>query len=449
MRVRGGVCQNDDSSWELRLRGSPESPWRTILSVAAEDALNTQLIGFAADDRHLYLLSSEGANTSRLVRLDTVTGERDVLFEDPDFDVGECLLHPRLRHPQLLGIVRERKEYSVLDQEVAVDMRRLQGLGNGELSIVSRDLADQRWVVCVSPDDGSSEFHLYDRVTGHARLLFASQPELRGYAFSHMEPFSFAARDGLRVHGYLTYPPDLERRHLPTVVLVHGGPWDRHTWGFHSHAQFLANRGYLVVQVNFRGSTGYGKSFVNAGDREWAGRMQDDLVDAVRLLVDRGHADPARLAIWGGSYGGYAALVGAAFTPDLFACAVAERAPVNLKTLLESVPAHWKEIIPMLHRRVGNPATEADFLWSRSPLSRVDQIKIPLLLAFGAQDPRVTRDEADQLVVALERAGVDYQCTIFEDEGHGLSRPEHRLKFYAQGERFLARHLGGREEVSS
>jgi dipeptidyl aminopeptidase/acylaminoacyl peptidase len=231
------------------------------------------------------------------------------------------------------------------------------------------------------------------------------------------------------------------------VLNVHGGPWARDSWGFDPEAQWLANRGYLCVQVNFRGSTGYGKSFLNAGDREWGAKMQDDLSDAAAFAISQGWSDPARVAIFGGSYGGYASLAGAAFTPDIYRCAVDIVGPSNLITLIESIPPYWAPLISQFHRRVGNPETERDFLWSRSPLSRAESIRIPLLIAQGANDPRVKQAESEQIVAALEKAGIPHEYMLFPDEGHGFAKPENRLRFYATADKFLAHHLGGRAEA--
>jgi dipeptidyl aminopeptidase/acylaminoacyl peptidase len=244
----------------------------------------------------------------------------------------------------------------------------------------------------------------------------------------------------------VTFPPGLGRTGLPAVVDVHGGPQVRDTWGYNPEAQWLANRGYLCIQVNYRGSTGYGKAFVAAGDREWGGKMHDDLVDAVEYAVSQGWADRSKVAIYGGSYGGYAALVGAAFTPDVFCCAVDVVGPSNLKTLLETVPPYWAPMIAQLYRRVGNPETDAEFLWSRSPLSRARDIRIPLLIAQGANDPRVKQAESEQIVAALTEAGIDHEYMLFPDEGHGFAKPENRIRFYTAAERFLAKYLGGRYE---
>jgi dipeptidyl aminopeptidase/acylaminoacyl peptidase len=231
------------------------------------------------------------------------------------------------------------------------------------------------------------------------------------------------------------------------VLNVHGGPWHRDVWGYDPEAQWFANRGYACLQVNFRGSTGYGKKFLNAGDREWGGKMHHDLVDAVRWAIERGIADPERVAIYGGSYGGYAALAGATFTPDLFRCAVSIVGPSNLISFINTIPPYWSSYRAMLYQRVGNPETEPEFLESRSPLFHVHRIKVPMLIAQGANDPRVKRAESEQVVEAMKAKGIDHEYLLFEDEGHGFAKPENRLKFYAAAERFLAKHLGGRAEA--
>jgi dipeptidyl aminopeptidase/acylaminoacyl peptidase len=444
--VRAGIAPQPDGGFVVMIRGNSDEEWRPLLTIDAEDALTSQPVAFSEDGSSLLALSSVGANTARLVRFDLATGDVEVLAEDPEADVTGVQLHPDTREPQIVTFRKDRSEYQVLDPSVAADLAAVRALHPGDPGFVSADDADRTWLVAFTNDTGAVPFYSYDRETHSGRLLFEHQPELSHYELAPMEPFSFTSRDGLTIHGYATFPPGAERAGLPMVLNVHGGPWARDAWGFDPEAQWLANRGYLCVQVNFRGSTGYGKAFVNAGDREWGGRMQDDLVDAVDFAAGQGWADPARVAIYGGSYGGYAALAGATFTPDLFCCAVDIVGPSNLKTLIETIPPYWAPMIAQFHRRVGDPAVDAEFLWSRSPLSRVSSIRIPLLIAQGANDPRVKQAESEQIVAALQEAGIDHEYLLFPDEGHGFAKPENRLRFYAAAERFLARHLGGRAE---
>jgi dipeptidyl aminopeptidase/acylaminoacyl peptidase len=446
LAVRAALAPKPDGSLVVMVRDTPDADWRPLLTVPADDALTSNMVAFSEDGGSLLAVSSVGANTGRLVRIDVATGAEQVLAADPEADVSDVRIQPDTREPQIVTLLKDRSEYVVLDPSVAGDLAAIRALHPGDPMFVGTDDADAIWLVGFTNDAGATAFFAYDRASRTGRFLFEHQPALSRYELAAMEPFSFTARDGLTVHGYLTFPPGAGRAGLPAVLNVHGGPWTRDTWGFDPEAQWLANRGYLCVQVNYRGSAGYGKAFVNAGDREWGGRMQDDLTDAVAFVTGQGWADPARVAIYGGSYGGYAALAGAAFTPEEFCCAVDIVGPSNLKTLIETIPPYWAPMISQFHRRVGDPAADADFLWSRSPLSRVRDIRIPLLIAQGANDPRVKQAESEQIVAALEEAGIDHEYLLFPDEGHGFAKPENRLKFYAAAERFLARHLGGRAE---
>jgi dipeptidyl aminopeptidase/acylaminoacyl peptidase len=443
LAVRAGFAPHPDGSMAVMVRDSAEDEWRQLMIVPAEDALSTDVVSFSRDGKSLLLASSAGAETAQLVRMDLATGTAEVLAGDPAADVSGVKIHPDTREPQFVMVQKARSEYLVLDESVAGDLAAIRALHPGDPSIQNTDDADQIWLVSFTNDAGPVPFYAYDRRSGTSQFLFEHQPALSGYQLAAMEPFSFHARDGLTIHGYLTFPPGVERSQLPAVLNVHGGPWARDRWGFGPEAQWLANRGYLCIQVNFRGSTGYGKAFINAGDREWGAAMQDDLSDAVAHVIGQGWADPARVAIYGGSYGGYAALAGAAFTPGLYACAVDIVGPSNLITLIETIPPYWAPLIAQFHNRVGNPETDRDFLWSRSPLSAADRITVPLLIAQGANDPRVKQAESEQIVAALEKAGIDHEYMLFPDEGHGFAKPENRLRFYAAAEQFLARHLGG------
>jgi dipeptidyl aminopeptidase/acylaminoacyl peptidase len=446
LRVRGGAAPTADGGMTIQVRDTEDAPWRTLLEASQEDALSTAPLAFSRDGASLLAISSVGANTGRLVRLDLAAGREEVIAEDPDHDVADVRLHPDTREVQWVSFLRDRLEHQVLSPEVEADLAFLEQAEHGDVSVLGQDHADATWVVAYLRDDGPVRYHRYGRAAKELTLLFEDRPALGEYTLARMEPFRLEARDGLGLHGYLTVPPGVAAERLPTVLLVHGGPWFRNTWGYDPEVQWLANRGYLVVQVNFRGSTGYGKRFLNAGDREWGAKMQTDLLDTVDRVVEQGYADPARVAIYGGSYGGYAALAGVTFTPDRFACAVDLVGPSNLKTLIESVPPYWAPMIAQFHNRVGNPETEEPFLWERSPLSKADQVATPLLIAQGANDPRVKQAESEQFVAALRERGIDHEYLLFEDEGHGFARPENRMRFYAATETFLARHLGGREE---
>jgi dipeptidyl aminopeptidase/acylaminoacyl peptidase len=404
-------------------------------------------VTFARDGRTIVLRDSRDANAARLVRWDLATGATTVLAEDPAYDVSEVLVHPDTYEVQAVSFVGARREWRALDRAIHDDLAAIAGLRDGDFVVYGRTDADDLWMVGFTEDDAPATYYLFDRGPRAAEFLFTARPALEHYTLSQMEPVSIQARDGLTLHGYVTYPPAVSRQRLPLVLNVHGGPWHRDAWGFDPEAQWLANRGYACLQVNFRGSTGYGKRFLNAGDREWGGKMHDDLVDAVGWAVARGIADPARVAIYGGSYGGYAALVGATMTPELFRCAVSVVGPSNLITFIQSIPPYWSSYLSMLHRRVGHPELDAAFLAARSPLSHVDRIRIPLLIGQGANDPRVKRAESEQIVGAMREKGIAHEYVVFEDEGHGFAKPENRLAFYAVAERFLARHLGGRSEA--
>ena len=442
LEVRGAIAPEPGGGAALLVRDG--GGWQTVYRVGYDDVAAFLPCAFTADGDAVILISSRDAQAGRVVRLDLASGAVTVLYEDPDgFDVTSVDLDPVTREPRLALVRRQRRDLEVLDRSIAADIAGLRSRCRGDLALHGRDAADRLWLVHDNVDDGPASYYLFDRADASIRFLFDHAPELAEYQLAPMEPFEVTARDGLRVRGYLTYPRDVPRRNLPTVLVVHGGPWARDVWGLRAEPQWLANRGYLCVNVNYRGSTGFGRDFVNAGDREWGGRMQDDLTDVLAWLVTRGIADPGRLAIFGASYGGYAALVGATFTPGLFRCAISHAGPSNLRTFLAAIPASWKLVAEEMYRRVGHPVHDAAWLWSRSPLSRVDQIRIPVLISQGANDPRVRRQESEQIVAAMRERGIPHEYLLFPDEGHGFMRPENRLAFYAAAERFLAEHLGG------
>lgn len=406
------------------------------------------VLGFSHDGKVLYLLSARQVNTLGAVEVDVASGTERTIARDDGYDANLVLHHPRQRYVQAVGFYRERQEWAFVDRQFADDFSRAATLDSGDVHLFHRDIEDRYWIVSFDEDSHPSRYYLYNRATREGQLLFSTRPALDGAALERSTPISFRARDGLVIHGYLILPLGPPPQNLPVVVLVHGGPWLRYRGGFHTETQWLANRGYAVLLVNFRGSSGYGKSFLNAGNREWGGKMQDDLIDGVKWILRKGIGDKRRVAVMGASYGGYAALMGLALTPDVFAAGIAISAPTNLVTLLEDVPRYWSPVRSELVRRIGDPDRDRDFLASRSPVSVADRIKAPLLMAHGANDSRVMRSESERMVAAIRAHGGEVKSIVYGDEGHGLTQPHNRLHFYGVVERFLARYLGGQLEPS-
>ncbi len=454
-QVRAAQVFAPDGGTIIRIRDNAKAPWREFQRWSADETFGG-VAGFTPDDKGLRLISSVDANAARLLEVDFATGKTTVIAEDPQYDVGGVMIHPKTKKIEAVQFVRARREWTLVDKSLQADFDAIRKVRDGDFGISSRDLDDKTWLVAYIEDDAPVYYYAYDRAPRQATLLFSNRPKLEQYKLAEMKPISFKSRDGLTIHGYLTLPvgpavggAGAEPKNLPMVLDVHGGPWGRDVWGLNNEAQWLANRGYAVLQINFRGSTGYGKAFVNAGDREWAGKMQNDLIDGKNWAVQQGYADPKKICIMGGSYGGYATLVGVTFTPDEFACAVDIVGPSNIVTLIKSIPPYWVPIKSLFDKRVGKVETEEEFLKSRSPLFKADQIKVPLLIGQGANDPRVKQAESDQIVAAMRKNSKPVEYIVFPDEGHGFARPENRLKFYAAAEQFLAKYLGGRAEPPS
>ncbi|BBO34070.1 S9 family peptidase [Lacipirellula parvula] len=429
--------------------------WVTFMKVGPEDAMSTSPAGFNKDGTVLYLLDSRDRNTSALFSIDLKTDEKKLIAENPKADIGEVLVHPTEKTIQAVAFTYEKTEWDILDESIKKDLDYLKTVEDGEVIVTSRTLDDKQWTVAFMLDDGPVKFYRYDRGEGKAHFLFNSRDDLEGYPLVKMHPVLIPTRDGKELVSYLTLPagsdPDgdgVPNTPVPLVLNVHGGPWARDAWGFDPEHQWLADRGYAVLAVNYRGSTGFGKSFVNAANGEWAGKMHDDLIDAVNWAVKKGIAQKDKVAIMGGSYGGYATLVGLTYTPDVFAAGVDIVGPSSLVTLLENVPPYWASFMPVMKIRVGDVDTEegkAELL-KRSPMTKVDQIKKPLLIGQGANDPRVTQLEADQIVKSMEDKKIPVTYVLYPDEGHGFAREPNRKSFNAVTEAFLAEHLGGKYE---
>jgi dipeptidyl aminopeptidase/acylaminoacyl peptidase len=439
-RIRAASAFLPDGSSEVRCRADDKAPWKAIVHFTPEDA-ESGVVAFSQDGRSVWMLTSAGRDTRSLVQRSLDSGAEEMIASRPGIDLGDVLMNPLTHRPIAVAFDRLRREWQVVDSGFRDDLRTIEDPALGDVTFGNWDRDLTRAVLTYAGDVHPRDYYLYDRRSREKTHLFASRPELAKYPLASMKPVVIRSRDGLDLVSYLTLPRGSESRNLPLVLNVHGGPWGRDVWDFDPEAQWLANRGFAVLQVNFRGSRGFGKKFLHAGDREWAGKMHDDLVDAVQWAVREQIADPKRVAIFGASYGGYAALVGATFTPDLFTCAVDMVGPSNLVTLMQSIPPYWTPMRKLFALRVGDVDHEQDFLRSRSPLFRADRIKIPVLIAQGANDPRVKQAESEQIVAALKRAGKPVEYLVFPDEGHGFVRPENRLKFYAAAEAFLAQHL--------
>ena len=457
MKVRvAGESQPDGSTAYLAVDEAAEGPaFRPLLTVPFEDAMTTAISGIERAGKRAFLTDSRSRNLSMLATIDLASGAIEPIFEPKKADVSDALVSPIDSTVEAVASEYLRSEWTVLSPKVEKDFAYLRTLDSGDLSVTSRSLDDTKWTVAFSHDDGPAVTYFYDRTAGKAAKLFTSNSKLEGLSLAAMQTVEIKSRDGLVLPSYLSLPTwsDSDRdgrpeKPLPTVLLVHGGPWGRDAWGYDSYHQWLANRGYAVLAVNFRGSTGFGKDFVNKGDGQWADTMHNDLVDAVEWAVANGVAQKDKVAIMGGSYGGYAALAGVTFTPELFAASVAIVGPSNLITLLDSIPSYWAPMTEMFAKRVADKRTPEGRrkLRDMSPLTHVDEIKKPLLVGQGANDPRVKRQESDQIVRAMQAKSLPVTYVLFPDEGHGFAKPENNIAFNAVVEAFLAKHLGGRVE---
>jgi len=429
--------------------------WVSLFKIAQEDSLTTAPLAIEADGKTAIVQSSIGRDKAAVVRVDIESGKTTVLGSSELADVDQVWFDPKTVSPQAFTFNYIKPGITVLNPSVKKDVDLLtRNLGDG-FTVTNRTLDDSIWTVVTDDPRAPATAYLYERKTGKITKLFEQRPALAKAPLVPMNSLELKARDGLTLVSYLSLPPGSDANNdgipdkpVPLVLNVHGGPWGRDTYGFDNEHQWLANRGYAVLSVNFRASTGFGKGFVNAGNKEWGAKMHDDLLDALEWAIAKKVTTADKIAIYGGSYGGYATLAGLTLTPDVFACGVDIVGPSNLETLLASIPPYWKSFYEELASRVGDPRTEdgKKLLAERSPLTHVSAIKKPLLIAQGANDPRVKQAEADQIVKAMKEKNLPVTYVLYPEEGHGFGRPTNRTSFYAIAEGFLSQCLGGRYE---
>jgi dipeptidyl aminopeptidase/acylaminoacyl peptidase len=412
------------------------------------------VIRFAKDGKRAYMETNKGADMdlSALELFDPETGKTEIVESDPQkkVDFGEAFFSEATDELAFTVYEEDKPHYYFKDKSFGADFKWLDGKFPGkEVSLNSATLDEQTWLISASSDTEPGEIYLFDRKDHKLALQYKVREKLPRESLAEMKPVHYKSSDGLDIPAYLTLPKGVPDKNLPTIIFPHGGPWGRDTWGYNGYAQFFANRGYAVLSMNFRGSTGYGKKFLDAGNQQWGRKMQDDVTWGVKYLVDEGIADPKRVGIFGGSYGGYATLAGVAFTPDLYAAAVDLFGPSNLITLLDSIPPYWEPIRQMFYQRMGNPTTPEGkaLLVERSPLTFANKIKTPLMIAQGANDPRVNHAESEQIVIALRDRGFPVEYLLIPDEGHGFARPVNNMAAIMATEIFFAKYLGGRDQT--
>lgn len=432
-----------------------DGEFKLFTKISMEDSFNTSILGFDASGETLYMLEGRNRNTSALKAITLATGSEEILAEDVKADIGLFTVHPIKQTPQAVSVDYDRVSYKILDKDIEDDVKYLQSLDHGDLIINSRTLDDKTWIIAYMADNAPVKFYKYDRENKKAEFLFTNRKELEQYNLAKMIPVIIKSRDGLDLVSYITFPNDVKLdknnipdKKVPLIINVHGGPWARDSWGYDPEHQWLANRGYAVLSINYRGSTGFGKDFLNAGNLEYAGKMHTDLIDGVNWAIKSNIVDFDKVCIMGGSYGGYATLVGLTMTPDVFACGVDVVGMSNLLTHVQSKAPYMTPLLSIYKTRIGpwDTEEEKEFLRQRSPINFVDNIKKPLFIAQSTHDVRVVQAEADQIVNAMKAKHIPVVYALYKDEGHGFAKPGNRISYYALAEQFLAKILKGRAE---
>jgi dipeptidyl aminopeptidase/acylaminoacyl peptidase len=422
-------------------RNTERDPFKTLLTTSFKESFFPQ--SFDANNKNVYVLSNIGRDKIALVEFDPAANkEVKEIYKSPDYDLGSIFYDKKKKTLASVSWTSEKQEEYFFDKEwEAINAGLKQQFGGYEVAFNGWDDEMKNAIVVTYSDRLRRKVYVYNFTSKETTEVANPFPWIDEKDMAYMKPISYTSRDGLTIHGYLTLPKGIEAKNLPVVVNPHGGPWARDEWYFNPEVQFLANRGYAVLQMNFRGSTGYGKEFWEASFKEWGKKMQDDITDGVEYLKREGIADPKRIAIYGGSYGGYATLAGVTFTPDLYACAIDYVGVANLFTFMNTIPPYWKPYLDQFYEMVGDPAKDSLLMAEASPVFHADKIKVPLFVAQGANDPRVNKAESDQMVAALKQRGVEVEYMVKDNEGHGFRNQNNRYDFYGAMEKFLEKHL--------
>jgi len=440
---RIGKKSDGQGGYNIFMLDSLNGDRKPFIHFDRENSITSRILDFSADNNRLYYLDSTNSNTAALysLKINFDRSEKEKIVENEKSDILDVTVDPITKNPRAAISKFLRIQYSIIDPKIRTDMEYLQKFSDGDLYLLDSSSDDQKWIVSYSYDNKPMRYYLYDRSKKVAFFLFSSNPELEKLPLTNMQPVIITSRDGLSLVSYLSMPKQGPQKNVPLVLWVHGGPWARDEWGYNVIHQWLNNRGYAVLSVNFRGSVGFGKNFVNAANRQWSKKMQDDLIDAVNWSIEKGIADPKKICIGGASYGGYATLVGLTSTPEIFACGIDMVGLSNLETLLESYPPYMKDELDEVEYRIGSGE---EFLKSISPLYKADRISKPLLIAHGKNDIRVSEKESSQIVEAMKKHQKPVIYVLFPDEGHAFVKIKNDIAFYAIMEAFLARELGGR-----
>ena len=442
-KIRAAIT-TDGVNNSLLYRENEQDPFKTVLTTSFKVTVNP--LFFTFDNKHVYATSNLGRDKNAIVKFDLAGGkELEVIFEHPKVDVYDLQYSKKRKVPTYIGYNTWKRELKFFDEETEIIFRKITGkLGNYEVVIADMNKDEDRFLIRTYSDRSLGCYYFYDNLNDKLIKLADVSPWLNEDELCEMNPIEYESRDGIIINGYLTLPKTDVKKELPVVMFVHGGPWARDSWTYNPEVQFLSNRGYSVLQVNFRGSTGYGRKFWESSFKQWGKTMQNDITDGVKWLIDKGIADPKRIAIYGGSYGGYAVLAGLTFSPELYACGVDYVGVSNLFTFMKTIPPYWKPFLEMMYEMVGDPEKDKELLTEASPVFHVDKIKAPLFIAQGRMDPRVNVNESDQMVSALKKRGIEVPYMVKDNEGHGFRNEENRFEFYEVMEKFLQKHLDGK-----